>query len=59
MLKLYFFVSESEINVLFNKVQPEVYKDFDFYPAELWHSQGHITQCSKQNGVILLRLREP
>ena len=36
MLKLYFFfVSESEIHVLFKEVQPEVFKDFDFYPAEL------------------------
>ena len=35
MLKLYFFVRESEIHVLFNEVQPEVFKDFDFYPAEL------------------------
>ena len=26
MLKLYFFVSESEIHVLFNEVQPEVFK---------------------------------
>ena len=30
MLKLYFFVSESEIYVLFNEVQPEVFKDCDF-----------------------------
>ena len=35
MLKLYFFVSESEIHVLFNEVQPEVFKDCDFYPVEL------------------------
>ena len=35
MLKLYFFVSESEIQVLFNEVQPEVFKDCDFYPVEL------------------------
>ena len=35
MLKLYFFVSESGIHVLFNEVQPEVFKDFDFYPVEL------------------------
>ena len=31
MLKLYFFVSESEIHVLFNEVQPEVFKDFYFF----------------------------
>ena len=31
MLKLYFFVSESEIRVLFNEVQPEVFKDFYFF----------------------------
>ena len=108
MLKLYFFVSESEIHVLFNEVQPEVFKDCDFYPVELTPSRpyytmltisvcnnmqkaancmfdmSHTTTClvmlrkvedsstfcatykptfcsiaGCQNGVILLRLREP
>ena len=46
MLKLYFFVSESEIHVLFNKVQPEVFKDCDFYPVELTPSRPYYTMLT-------------